>query len=170
MNEYTEIKSIGTYIKELHIPQKDPKYFTKVWISNKLKWIIKKQLLFKIARFDKESVNFPLFTEERKHSKRYVKTVVQYLNLKTENGRILGILTIPGELFEGIGKNLLQQSPNPIIDTFIFQNTQDWIGYLITLETYTNEGGYEPFMCYSPLCGEYIEKGTLELLKKIRNI
>lgn len=168
-DEFTEIESINISKKELLIPQKDAKYFSKVWLSNKLKWIIKKAFLFKIAKFDKERVNFPLFTTERKHFRNYGKTIIEYLNLKAKNGKKLGILTIPGELFEDIGKNLSQKSPNPSKDIFIFQNTQDWIGYLFNLETYIKEGGYEPFMCYSPLCGEYIEKCTIKLFKNIKN-
>ena len=150
------------------IPQKDAKYFSRVLLANKLKWLIKKYFLFKVAKFDQKYVNFPFFTETRKGLQRFVKTVVQFVKFTTSDDKSYGILTIPGELFEGIGKNLIREAPSLKERTFIFQNSQDWIGYLFPLETYITEGGYEPFMCYSPLCGAYIENGTKNFLRDIK--
>jgi hypothetical protein len=73
-------------------------------------------------------------------------------------------------LFEDIGKTLIFHAPTIVENTLIFQNTQDWIGYLFPLEMYIKEGGYEPFMCFSPLCGVYIENGAKNLLKEIKDI
>jgi hypothetical protein len=160
---------IDAYSKIFLIPQKDAKYYSKVWFSNKVKWLIKKYFLFKLAKFDKKYVNFPFFTIERKHLKNYGKTLVQYIKLTTSNGNTYGLITIPGELFEEIGKNIIVQSPTSQENTLIFQNTQDWIGYLFPLEMYIMEGGYEPFMCFSPLCGAYIEDGAKKLLKEIKD-
>ena len=168
IEEYTELTSIKVFSNQILIPQKDAKYFSKVWLSNTLKWAIKKYFLFKIAKFDKKSVNFPFFTIERKKFKSYCKTVIQFLKLKNENDEVLGFLTIPGELFEEIGKKLLMQSPIKNKNTFLFQNSQDWIGYLFSLKMYIEEGGYEPFMCFSPLGGEYIRSKVLNLFKKIK--
>jgi len=54
------------------------------------------------------------------------------------------------------------------LNTFIFQNAQDWIAYLFPLEVYTQEGGYEPVPSFSPLCGYYVEKKVIKLMKEIK--
>lgn len=154
--------------QEVLIPFKDLKYFSKVWLSNKLKWIIKKYFLFKIAKFDPNHVNFPIFILDRKRLSKFGRTLIQLINFKTPSSNGFSILSIPGELFEDIGKNLIKNSPKGKQNTFIFQNSQDWIGYLFPLDLYVEEGGYEPFMCFSPLCGYYIEIETLKLLKRLK--
>jgi len=166
-NYFTNME-IDAYTKTFLIPQKDAKYYSKVWFSNKAKWLIKKYFLFKLARFEKKYVNFPFFTIERKHLKNYGKTLVQYIKLTANNGNTYGLITIPGELFEEIGRNIIKEAPTSEENTLILQNSQDWIGYLFPLEMYINEGGYEPFMCFSPLCGAYIEIGTKKFLNDIR--
>jgi hypothetical protein len=168
--DYSTLTEIDIYTKRFLIPQKDAKYYSKVWFSNKVKWVLKKYFLFKIAKFDYKFVNFPFFTVERKHLKNYCKTVVHFIKFTAVNGNTLGIITIPGELFEDIGKTLISHAPTMVENTLIFQNTQDWIGYLFPLEMYIKEGGYEPFMCFSPLCGVYIENGAKNLLKEIKDI
>ncbi|MFX0076479.1 MAG: hypothetical protein ACFE96_13640 [Candidatus Hermodarchaeota archaeon] len=164
---FTDIE-IDVYKKSVLIPQKDAHYFSKVWFLNSIKWWVKKYFLFKIAKFDKKFVNFPFFTVERNHLRKYGRTVVQFITLKTSEGDSYGIITIPGELFEEIGKRIIREAPTLEENTLIFQNAQDWIGYLFPLDVYIEEGGYEPFMCFSPLCGDYIEKNTIELLKEIK--
>ncbi len=165
---YSTNIDINVYTRRFLIPQKDAKYYSKVWFSNKLKWVIKKYFLFKLAKFEEKYVNFPFFTIERKHLKNYGKTIVQFIKLTTSNGNTYGIITIPGELFEEIGNNIIQEAPTSEENTLIFQNSQDWIGYLFPLEMYINEGGYEPFMCFSPLGGAYIEIGTIKFLNEIK--
>jgi len=123
--------------------------------------------LFKIAKFDEKYVNFPFFTIEHKHSKNYGKTIVQFIKFTSSDGNTYGLITIPGELFEEIGKNIIREAPTSEENTLIFQNSQDWIGYLFPLEMYMNEGGYEPFMCLSPLGGAYIENSVKKLLNEI---
>ena len=165
--EYFNDMDVNVYTKNVSIPQKDARYFSKVWLINKVKWWLKKYFLFKIAKFDKKYVNFPFFKVERKHLKNYGNTVIQFIKLKASNDKIYGIITIPGELFEEIGNNLIKEAPSLEENTMIFQNSQDWIGYLFPLNMYINEGGYEPFMCFSPLCGTYIECETRKLLNEI---
>jgi hypothetical protein len=165
--EFFNLIEINAYIRRFLIPQKDAKYFSKVWFLNSVKWWIKKYFLFKIAKFDEKHVNFPFFKVKRKHLKNYCKTIVQYVKLTASDGNAYGIITIPGELFEEIGKRLVQEAPTSEENTALFQNSQDWIGYLFPIEMYINEGGYEPFMCFSPLCGAYIEFGTKKFLKEI---
>ena len=164
---YSTFTEIVIYTKRLVIPQKDAKYYSKVWFLNKVKWVLKKYFLFKIAKFDERFVNFPFFTVERKNFKNYIKTVVYFIKFAAGNNKIFGILTIPGELFEEIGKILITNAPTKTENTLIFQNSQDWIGYLFPLEMYTKEGGYEPFMCFSPLCGAYIENSVKKFFKEI---
>ncbi|TET05679.1 MAG: hypothetical protein E3J90_00275 [Promethearchaeota archaeon] len=166
-DDYSTIIEVDIYTKKLLIPQKDAKYYSKVWFSNKVKWVLKKYFLFKIAKFDYKFVNFPFFTVERKNLKNYGKTVVHFIKLTAGNSNTFGILTIPGELFEDLGENLVSHAPTKMENTLIFQNTQDWIGYLFPLEMYIKEGGYEPFMCFSPLCGAYVENNAKKLLKEI---
>jgi hypothetical protein len=165
---YSTNIDIDVYTRRFLIPQKDAKYYSKVWFSNKVKWLLKKYFLFKLAKFDEKYVNFPFFTIERKHFKNYGKTLVQFIKLKANNGNTYGIITIPGELFEEIGRNIIQEAPTLEENTLIFQNSQDWIGYLFPLEMYIREGGYEPFMCFSPLGGSYIEIGTKKFLNEIK--
>jgi hypothetical protein len=165
---YFTIMEIMAYKKSFLIPQKDAKYFSKVWFSNSIKWWIKKYFLFKVAKFDPKYVNFPFFTVVRKHLRNYGRTVVQFIKIKTSEGKSYGIITIPGELFEEIGRKIIREAPTLEKNTLIFQNAQDWIGYLFPLDVYIEEGGYEPFMCFSPLCGEYVKKNTIELLKEIK--
>ena len=167
--DYSTLTEIDIYTKRFLIPQKDAKYYSKVWFSNKVKWVLKKYFLFKIAKFDYKYVNFPFFTVERKNLKNYGKTVVYFIKFTAVNGNTLGIITIPGELFEDIGKTLISHTPTRVEDTLIFQNTQDWIVYLFPLEMYIKEGGYEPFMCFSPLCGAYVENNTKNFLKEIND-
>jgi len=166
-NYFTDT-DIDVYTRRFLIPQKDAKYYSKVWFSNKVKWLIKKYFLFKLAKFEEKYVNFPFFTIERKHLKNYGKTIVEFIKFGANNGKTYGIITIPGELFEEIGRNIIQEAPTLEENTLIFQNCQDWIGYLFPLKVYVNEGGYEPFMCFSPLGGAYIEIGTKKLLNEIK--
>ncbi|MBY9009692.1 MAG: hypothetical protein KGD74_07505 [Candidatus Lokiarchaeota archaeon] len=168
--DYSILTEVEIYTKRLSIPQKDAKYYSKVWFSNKIKWLLKKYFLFKIAKFDYKFVNFPFFTIERKNLKNYAKTVVYFIKFTVESSNTFGIITIPGELFEEIGKTLISHAPTKIENTLILQNSQDWIGYLFPIEMYIKEGGYEPFMCFSPLCGAYIENCTKKFLKEIQDV
>ena len=95
--------------------------------------------------------------------------MVHFIKFTVGNSNSFGILTIPGELFEDIGKTLISHAPTKKENTLIFQNTQDWIGYLFPLKMYIEEGGYEPFMCFSPLCGAYIENNAKKLLNDIKD-
>jgi len=167
--DYSTLTEVDINTKRFLIPQKDAKYYSKVWFSNKVKWVLKKYFLFKIAKFDYKFVNFPFFTVERKNLKNYGKTVIHFIKFTADSGNTFGIITIPGELFEDIGKNLISYAPTKKENTLIFQNTQDWIGYLFPLEMYIKEGGYEPFMCFSPLCGAYIENYAKKLLNEIND-
>ncbi|TFG25297.1 MAG: hypothetical protein EU533_01290 [Promethearchaeota archaeon] len=164
---YLQDFELEIYSKKVVIPMKDARYFSKVWFSNSLKWLIKKYFLFKVARFDEKSVNFPFFTIKRKNLRRYGESIIHFFMIQSPSGKKIGIITVPGELFEDVGKRVIKASPTLEQNSFIFQNSQDWIGYLFPIKMYTEEGGYEPFMCFSPLCGYIIEKELMLLLNRI---
>ena len=150
---------------------KDFKYFSKTWFKNKLIYSLKKYLLLKVAKITLEESNFPSFTFMRKILKIYARTVIQFVkfNLKQEsNSKSIGILTVPGELFEDYGNLFLNESPTGKEHSFIFQNSNDWISYLFPSKDYIEEGGYEPLASFSPVCGYFIEKKMLELFREIK--
>jgi hypothetical protein len=157
-----------TFTRSFLIPQKDAKYFSRVWFLNSVKWWLKKYFLFRVAKFDKKYVNFPFFTVERKNLRDYARTVVKYIQIEASNGNNYGIVSVPGEMFEEIGKIILRAVPVSEENTIVIQNAQDWIGYLFPLKVYITEGGYEPFMCFSPLCGLYVEKNIKQLLREAK--
>ncbi len=160
------------YLNSFWIPMKDFKYFSKTWFRNKLIYSLKKYLLLKVAKITLEESNFPSFTFMRKKLKIHARTVIQFIkfNLKQEsNSKSIGIMTVPGELFEDYGNLFLNESPTGREHSFIFQNSNDWISYLFPSKDYIEEGGYEPIASFSPVCGYFIEKKMLELFKEIRN-
>lgn len=160
------------YLNSFWIPMKDFKYFSKTWFRNKLIYSLKKYLLLKVAKITLEESNFPSFTIMRKKLKMHVRTVIQFIkfNLKHEsNSKSIGIMTVPGELFEDYGDLFLIESPTGREHSFIFQNSNDWISYLFPSKDYIEEGGYEPLASFSPVCGYFIEKKMLELFKEIKN-
>ncbi|MHA2430033.1 MAG: hypothetical protein ACXACC_03255 [Promethearchaeota archaeon] len=157
--------------REFLVPMKDYKYFTKIWFVNKLYFSIKKYFILKFGKVNIQNANFPIFLLKRRKLKLFCESLVQFIKLKalSEVKSIeFGIMTIPGELFEDIGKNFIRASPTKE-NTFIFQNSQDWIGYLFPIKEYIHEGGYEPVPSFSPLCGYYVVKEMKNLLNTIRN-
>ncbi|MFX0019106.1 MAG: hypothetical protein ACFFAK_00650 [Promethearchaeota archaeon] len=148
------------------VPMKDYKYFTKTWFINKLYFSIKKYFILKFSKGNIQNANFPIFLLRRRRLKLFCESLVQFIKLKAQseiNSVEFGIMTIPGELFEDIGKNLIKVSPTKD-NTLIFQNSQDWIGYLFPIKEYIQEGGYEPVPSFSPLCGYYVLKEMKNLL------
>ncbi|MHA2392681.1 MAG: hypothetical protein ACXAEX_12115, partial [Promethearchaeota archaeon] len=67
-----------------------------------------------------------------------------------------------------IGKILIKKSPSGPKNTFIFQNVNDWIGYLFPALDYIEKGGWEAFAGFSPLCGEIIKNEIILLFKVIQ--
>jgi len=166
-DDYFEKIEFKSYLSKFLVPMKDHKYYSKVWFNNKLNYVIKK-FLMNIAKFNILTANFPIFSLKRKGFRRYCESVVQNFEIKdttSSKSNYFNILTIPGELFEEIGNIFLEQSSTGRNNTFIFQNSQDWIGYLFPLKEYIEEGGYEPTASFSPLCGLYIQNEMLTLLK-----
>jgi len=168
---YSEI-DFEYYLRFFWVPMKDIKYFSKAWFNNKLNYVLKKELLVRVAVITGKDANFPAFTLKRENLKIKAKTVIQFIKFRIklkEKSNEFGIVAVPGELFEDIGKNFLKETPTSRENTFIFQNSNDWISYLFSPKDYIKEGGYEPVASFSPLCGYYIEKKMLNLFNEIKN-
>jgi len=169
---YFEKIEFVSIIKKFWIPMKDFKYFSKTWVKNKLLFLLKKCLLIPVMIISSKNPNFSAFHIKYEGLKAKCNTIIQYLEIKASSdlkSKTLGIITAPGELFEEIGKNLLKKSPIGKENTFIFQNSNDWISYLFPIKEYIEVGGYEPFPSFSPVSGVYIEKEILKLFEEIKN-
>ena len=167
--EFFDSIKITTEINEFWIPMKDAKYFNKIWFSNKLYYCIKKLFLLKIARITLLNANFPIFSLNKKGRKVKCKTIVQRFQISTDvknDSNNLDLITVPGELFEDLGNKILEESLSGRENTFIFQNSQDWIAYLFSIEEYINFGGYEPFPTFSPFSGEIVVNEVLKFFQK----
>jgi hypothetical protein len=168
---YFDKLEINYYLKEFWVYMKDYKYFSKTWLINKLYFLLKKYLLMPIAIISGKNPNFPVFSIKTKFLNIKCKTFIQFIQIKVNSGskfKYLGIMTVPGELFERIGKNLLKESPTGNDNSFIFQDSNDWIAYLFPIIEYIKEGGYEPIPSFSPLSGYFVEKEMLKLFEEIK--
>ncbi|MHA1105147.1 MAG: hypothetical protein ACTSPN_05430 [Promethearchaeota archaeon] len=169
IEEFSDSIRINAEIHEFWIPMKDAKYFNKIWFSNKLYYCIKKLFLLKIARLGLLNANFPFFTLNKKGRKVKCKTIVQRFQISTEAKNAsnkIDLITVPGELFEDLGNKILEESLLGRENTFIFQNSQDWIAYLFTIKEYVNFGGYEPFPTFSPFSGEIVLNEVLKFFQE----
>jgi len=167
--EFSDSIKIKAEINEFWIPMKDAKYFNKIWFSNKLYYCIKKLFLLKIARLHLLNANFPFFSLNKKGRKVKCKTIVQRFQISTDARNVsnkLDLITVPGELFEDLGNKILEESLLGRENTFVFQNSQDWIAYLFTIKEYINFGGYEPFPTFSPFSGEIVLDEVLKFFQE----
>ncbi len=170
-SDYFERMEYVSYLKTFWVPMKDHKYFSKTWFANKIVYLLKKYLVLQVAMSHEEDPNFPGLAIKHRGSTINGYTVLQYIRIKAFTGSRLkefSILTVPGELFEDIGKSLYKKSPTGERDTFIFQNSNDWIAYLFSLKEYVAKGGYEPVASFAPLCGDYTEKEMIKLFNEIK--
>jgi hypothetical protein len=169
--EFFELLNISTILRNFWIPFKDYKYFKPTWYQNTLSFNVKKFLIIPITKILSENANFPAFIIKRRPIRRYCYTVIQHIDLNVKSKtkeKKLSVLTVPGELFEDLGKILFKKSPAGKKDTFIFQNANDWIAYLFSPKEYIELGGYEPVASFSPRCGEYTIKEMLKLFRELR--
>jgi len=172
-DNYFEDMEFESYLKTIWVPMKDHKYFSKTWFVNKLLYVLKKYLVLKVALAHDEDPNFPGLAIKHRGNKINGYTVLQYIKIKAsskskEKKKEFSILTVPGELFISIGEILKKKSPTGEDDTFIFQNSNDWIAYLFPLKEYVEQGGYEPIASFAPLCGDYVTKEMLKLFKEAK--
>jgi len=165
------------YNQFFEIPFED---YKKYWTSNSLKsrilHIIKKYFLFRLPIFmaSQNPPNFTSFNFRYHGHKIFTKTQIQYFILRAFSNsnnkeKSLSITAIPGELFEEIGKKILKNSLTGAENSFIFQNSNDWVGYLFPLKEYILVGGYEPAASFSPLTGAYVQNNFMKLVHKIKN-
>ncbi len=167
--EFSDSIRIMAESHEFWVPMKDAKYFNKIWLSNKLYYCIKKLFLLKIARLLLLNANFPFFTLNKKGRRVKCKTIVQRFQISTEaknTSNKIDLITVPGELFEDLGNKILEESLLGRENTFIFQNSQDWIAYLFTIKEYINFGGYEPFPTFSPFSGEIVLNEVMKFFQE----
>ena len=167
--DYLDKIEFEAHLKKFVIPLKDyTKYRSKVWFANRVKFLIKKHLLLRVqyAMTSSKKPNFPGFSVMRKNKNFFVETVVQYIKIGYKD-RIFSIAGIPGELFEDIADDFYLNSPNGRENLFIFQDSNDWIAYLLPLNEYITEGGYEAFTSFTPLAGEYVRRNYYKLLKEV---
>ncbi|MBD3214397.1 MAG: hypothetical protein GF311_17430 [Candidatus Lokiarchaeota archaeon] len=164
---YYKMLKIRSYTKMLSIPFRDARYFSSVWFQNKLIHIIKKYVLLPVILSLYDKNNFPIFQIEKQGARIYAKTLFQFIEftIGEEINKKFNIFTVPGELFEEIGNHLLEKSPAGKENSFLIQNTNDWIAYLFPINEYVKIGGYEPVASFGPLCGYYIEREILDFFK-----
>ena len=168
---YFERMDFKSYLKTIWIPMKDARYFSGTWFQNKLIYMLKKYLVLPVAMCHEEDPNFPGLAIKKRGNNINGYTVLQYIKIKAyneENSKELSILTVPGELFLTIGALLKHKSHTGDADTFIFQNSNDWIAYLFPLKEYIEQGGYEPIASFGPLCGYYVTQEFLNLFTEIK--
>jgi len=160
-----------SYLKTISIPLKDVRYFSPAWFQNKVLYIIKKYILLSVVLSLYEKINFPIFKIDKEGRSIYAKTILQYIDFnvgENEDEKRFNIFTVPGELFEEIGDKLIENSPVGIKNSFLFQNSNDWIAYLFPIKEYIETGGYEPVASFGPLCGYYVHKEILKFFTQIK--
>ena len=170
-NDYFEEMDFNSKVREFWIPLKDYKYFKKTWFQNKFYHVIKKFLILPVMTIMSANSNFKAFITKRRGFGTYCHTLIQYIefNVHSEtDSKKLSISTVPGELFEDLGKLLIKYSPMGKKNSFIFQNTNDWVAYLFSFTEYSKYGGYEPIASVGPQIGEYISRYLLNLFNETR--
>ena len=130
-----------------------------------------KLLILPIMSINNANSNFKPFIIKRRGGSPYCYSVIQYIEFNVHSktkSKKFNISTVPGELFEDLGKLLLKHSPTGSSNSFIFQNTNDWIAYLFSFTDYSKYGGYEPTASVGPRVGEYISKHLLNLFNEVK--
>ncbi|MHA1510384.1 MAG: neutral/alkaline non-lysosomal ceramidase N-terminal domain-containing protein [Promethearchaeota archaeon] len=174
--EYHTDLDFTVYNKFFEIPFEDyKKYWTSISFKYRILHIVKKYFLFRLPIFmaSQNPPNFSTFNFRYEGHKIFTKTQIQYFLLRAFSNsnnkeKSLSITAIPGELFEEIGKKILKNSPTGAENSFIFQNSNDWVGYLFPLKEYILVGGYEPSASFSPLTGAYVQNNFMKLVNKIK--
>ncbi|MHA2119729.1 MAG: hypothetical protein ACW990_00855, partial [Promethearchaeota archaeon] len=168
---YLENCKITSYLTAFWIPLTDFKYYSSKWISNKIKFILKKYLIIPLSM--PIETNFPKFIVKYNKFNLTAKSVVQVVQFKfsdrsREKSRRFEIVLVPGELYGELGNELLNKSTVGAECSFIFQNINDWIGYLFPGADYREQGGWEAFAGFSPVCGSYIMNQIFKIFNRIQ--
>ena len=173
---YTDL-DFTVYNQFFEIPFEDyKKYWTSNSFNSRILHVIKKYFLFRLPIFmaSQNPPNFTTFDFRYYGHKIFTRTQIQFILIRAfsksnDKEKSLSITAIPGELFEEIGKKILKNSPTGAENSFIFQNSNDWVGYLFPLKEYILIGGYEPTVSFSPLTGAYVQNNFIKLVNKIIN-
>ncbi len=189
-DQYYNKISMKNVWQDITIPLEDFQpyiYDFKIWIKNKILFYVKTKFLFRIYLLNSagNTVNFPTLTFKSKFQdvgrifKAYriqVVSAIQYMELrlgsstntqKEKKEHKIALLGVPGEVFEELEKKLQHQSPVGAERTFIFQNSNSWIGYLFPIKDYITEGGYEPEAAATPVAGRNVSREFLKMFKRI---
>jgi len=174
--EYHTDLELSVYNQFFEIPFEDyKKYWTSISLKSRILHIIKKYFLFRLPIFmgSQNPPNFATFNVRYYGHKIVTQTQIQYILIRAfsksnNKEKSMSITAIPGELFEEIGKKILKNSPTGAENSFIFQNSNDWVGYLFPLKEYILVGGYEPTVSFSPLTGAYVQNNFIKLVNKIK--
>jgi hypothetical protein len=62
---------------------------------------------------------------------------------------------------------LRRECPTGFKNTFIFQNTNDWMSYLFTKNEYIGQYGYETLPSFSPRAGEVYREEMEQLFAEV---
>jgi len=153
----SEIKEVKVLTKVLEIPLHDMIGKSRMQhVSFKLK----KFLITTLLNYNHSNLSYVSFIKKEK--KWYFKTEIQIIKVND-----IIILSIPGELFVEMGKDLISASPSK--NTFLIELGNDWVGYLYPPKEYFL-GGYETgIVSFSPIAGIYIFNKMLNLIKKLKN-
>ncbi|QEE17932.1 hypothetical protein DSAG12_03770 [Promethearchaeum syntrophicum] len=176
-DEYFTDLDFTVYNQFFEIPFEDyKKFWTSKSLKSRLLHLIKKCFLFRLPIFmgSQNPPNFSTFNIRYSGHKIVSQTQIQFILIKAfsksnERKKSLSITAIPGELFEEIGKKILKNSPTGAENSFIFQNSNDWVGYLFPLKEYILVGGYEPSVSFSPVTGAYVQNNFIKLVHKIKS-
>jgi len=194
-DQYYDRLEFKSYVKVFWVGMNDyKKYWSGTYISNRFTHIVKRYLLFPIALFQASVVepNFPGFAVKHRHyfrpsAKINVYTQLQIIKLKAikttkadtsnkptpiysqdaKNFKEMTIVGIPGELFEDYAAKIFQKTKTGAENTFIFQNSNDWIAYLFPIKEYITQGGYEPFASYAAMSGPAVMGNYFRFLQEI---
>ncbi|MBD3187946.1 hypothetical protein GF325_14005 [Candidatus Bathyarchaeota archaeon] len=175
-DSYLDEVDIKVFSEVFSVPMLDYKEHRPVveWIKKRAIHLVKRLFLLRVALLlaEGEEPNFPGFAI--KHDGRNIRlySMVQYIHVSATNGEShpeFSIAGIPGELFEDIARDITREAPTGVGNTFVFENANDWIGYLFPIHEYLHAGGYEPMPSFSPLGGKLVREAMLRLMAYIRN-
>nr|MDO8117914.1 hypothetical protein [Candidatus Sigynarchaeota archaeon] len=171
--EYRDTVEVKGYNRTFWVPMNDFKtYWSSAWVKNRVVYGVKRHVLLKVAMLlaDRLEPNFPGFAIKHRGKDVNIYSCVQYIKIRASNHgkepKDLAIAGIPGELFDEYARGMLKKTPEGFDNTFIFQNANDWVGYLFPLKEYV-AGGYEPFASFSPFGGAVVNNNYLQLVADV---
>ncbi|MFX0141264.1 MAG: hypothetical protein ACFFDN_46925, partial [Candidatus Hodarchaeota archaeon] len=156
----SEIKDIRVISKIINIPLQDMmEDNSRKSIMKHISFKFKKLLITSLLNYNRSNMSYVSLIKKRRDW--YFQTEIQAIRIND-----ILILSIPGELFVGLGEKMISKSP--IKKTFIIELGNDWIGYLYPPKEYFI-GGYETgIVSFSPVAGIYVYNKMLNLLNEFK--